>query len=60
LVEHPGGSVNTWKQNRFAAWLARLIEVLSRGEMPIDGFTVEQKKPPEPPRREPVRWGNFR
>jgi len=52
--------MNTWKQNWFGAWLARLIEVLSRGEMPIDGFTVEQKKPPEPPRREPVRWGNFR
>jgi len=55
--------MNTWKQSWFGAWLTRLIEVLSRGEMPIDGFTVEQKKPPKPPKppkREPVRWGNFR
>jgi hypothetical protein len=38
--------------------LARIVELLSRGGIPVDG--IEDSKPrPERP-REPVRWGNFR
>jgi hypothetical protein len=52
--------MNTWKQKWFGSWLSRLLELLSRGGMPVDGFTVEPKKPPKPRNPEPVRWGNFR
>ena len=40
--------------------LARIIELLSRGSIPIDGCNVLDEKPVRERRAEPVRWGNFR
>lgn len=39
--------------------LARIIDMFSRGSIPVDGCTVLDRKPRER-RPEPVRWGNFR
>jgi len=41
-------------------WLTRILDVLSRGEIPVDGLGIEERKPPKPRNPEPVRWGNFR
>ena len=41
-------------------WLARIIDRLSRGEIPVDGFSVQERQPPKPRNPQPVRWGNFR
>jgi len=40
--------------------LARLIELLGRGSIPVDGCNVPEVKPARERRPEPVRWGNFR
>ena len=40
--------------------LARFIELLGRGSIPVDGLQVQEEKPPRECRPEPVRWGNFR
>jgi hypothetical protein len=41
-------------------WLSRFIELMSRGEIPVDGIEVPEKKAEAPRNPEPVRWGNFR
>ena len=56
----PGDAAARPEREHSLHWLARLIEVLSRGETPVDGCSVEEKKPELPPNPEPVRWGNFR
>jgi hypothetical protein len=38
--------------------IARIVELLSRGGVPLDG--MGDKKPGSGHRSEPVRWGNFR
>ena len=38
--------------------IARIIELQSRGGIPVDGMM--EKKPAPERRPEPVRWGNFR
>ena len=38
--------------------LARIVELLARGEIPVDGIGVSKPRPERRP--EPVRWGNFR
>ena len=49
---------------RTQEWLARFIDRLTRGEVPVDGFEVRKLKPMRqpkpPPKTQPVRWGNFR
>jgi hypothetical protein len=40
--------------------LARFIEVMGRGSIPVDGCNVAPQKPAGERRAEPVRWGNFR
>jgi hypothetical protein len=40
--------------------LARFIELLGRGSIPVDGCDVSNEKPAAERRPEPVRWGNFR
>lgn len=45
---------------REPGWLARFIELLGRGSIPVDGCNVPELKRAREPRREPVRWGNFR
>lgn len=40
--------------------LARFMELLSRGSIPVDGFAVPKETPAKPRNPEPVRWGNFR
>jgi hypothetical protein len=39
--------------------LARFIELLGRGSIPVDGCDATEK-PKRERRPEPVRWGNFR
>ena len=40
--------------------LARFIELLGRGSIPVDGCNITEKEPSRERRPEPVRWGNFR
>jgi hypothetical protein len=40
--------------------LARFIELLGRGSIPVDGGNVPGGPPNQERRHEPVRWGNFR
>jgi len=40
--------------------LARILEMFSRGSIPVDGCNVLDQEPPRERRPEPVRWGNFR
>ena len=40
--------------------LARFIDLLGRGSIPVDGCDVPKAKPARERRPEPVRWGNFR
>jgi hypothetical protein len=40
--------------------LARILEMFSRGSIPVDGCNVLDQKPRAERRPEPVRWGNFR
>ena len=40
--------------------LARFIELLGRGSIPVDGCNLPEKPPAPRKRHEPVRWGNFR
>ena len=47
-------------QPREPGRLARFIELLGRGSIPVDGCNLPEKPPPRQRRHEPVRWGNFR
>ena len=40
--------------------LARFIELLGRGSIPVDGCNIPEKEPARESRPAPVRWGNFR
>jgi hypothetical protein len=46
-------------QPREPGRLARIVELLGRGAIPVDGCDVPKKEPRQR-RHEPVRWGNFR
>jgi hypothetical protein len=40
--------------------LARVIRVLVRGAVPVDGYVVPSPQQMRAPRTEPLRWGKFR
>ena len=40
--------------------LARFIELLGRGSIPVDGCNAPEPKPKAERPPQPVRWGNFR
>ena len=40
--------------------LARILEMFSRGSIPVDGCNDPALKPAPERRPQPVRWGNFR
>ena len=40
--------------------LTRLIELMGRGSIPVDGCEIPDVKPKRERLPEPVRWGNFR
>ena len=48
------------EQSQGPGRLARMIDVLSRGSIPVDGCDVPDREAAREQRAEPVRWGNFR
>ena len=40
--------------------LARFIDLLGRGSIPVDGCNLPEKDSARQKPHEPVRWGNFR
>ena len=40
--------------------LARLLELLGRGSIPVDGCNIPEGEAARERRPQPVRWGNFR
>jgi hypothetical protein len=48
------------REPRNISRLGRVIRVLLRGAVPLDGYYVPKSKQVRAPRPEPVRWGNFR
>ena len=47
-------------QPREPGRLARFIELLGQGSIPVDGCVTPEVKPTPERRPGPVRWGNFR
>ena len=45
-------------RNNSRLW--RVIRVLVRGAVPVDGCAVPKPQQVRAPRTEPLRWGNFR
>lgn len=44
----------------FFGRLARILELMGRGSIPVDGCNVADQERARMRRPQPVRWGNFR